>query len=113
MKHLSIICLIVLVAVTSACNKTQKTQYVGEWKVTNISPDGKKWDSTILPDEEMTLTIDKNKTVKLKMGDFEETANWHTDDKGDILMGEQTASLDDAGNLVAELNGMLVRFEKK
>ena len=47
------------------------------------------------------------------MGDFEETANWHTDDKGDILMGEQTASLDDAGNLVAELNGMLVRFEKK
>ena len=113
MKHLSIICLIVLVATTIACNKTQKTQYVGEWKVTNVSPDGKKWDSTILPDEEVTLTLEDDMTVKLKMGDFEETANWHIDDNGNVIMGEQSASLDDAGNLVAELNGMLVRLEKK
>ena len=81
--------------------------------MTNVSPDGKKWDSTILPDEEVTLTLEDDMTVKLKMGDFEETANWHIDDKGNVIMGEQSASLDDAGNLVAELNGMLVRLEKK
>lgn len=81
--------------------------------MTNVSPDGKKWDSTILPDEEVTLTLGDDMTVKLKMGDFEETANWHIDDKGNVIMGEQSASLDDAGNLVAELNGMLVRLEKK
>lgn len=81
--------------------------------MTNVSPDGKKWDSTILPDEEVTLTLEDDMTVKLKMGDFEESANWHIDDKGNVIMGEQSASLDDAGNLVAELNGMLVRLEKK
>lgn len=112
MKHLNIVCLIVLVTATVACTKTNKTQYVGVWKATNVSLDGKTWDKTVLPEEEMTLTIAKDNTMTMKMGDYEETANWSVNKKGEIVMAEQTATLDDAGNLVAEHNGMTVRFER-
>ena len=96
-----------------SCTNKQKTQYIGQWILSDISLDGKHWDKSLMPDEEMTITISPEGTALQCMGEKKEEVRWNIDDNGNIVMGEQMASIDDEGYLVADHNGTIVRLAKK
>ena len=113
MKHLRLIAslaIIALIATTSCSNK--QTQYVGTWTLSGISLDGENWDETIMPEEEMTITINNNGTLLMNMGEYSEEDQWTIDKDGNIVMGEQIAKIDDDGYLVADHNGTIVRMKR-
>ncbi len=115
MKKTKVFVLFAMVTVLTAlsCSNKQKAQYVGNWVLTDISLDGKHWDKTLMPDEEMTITINAEGTALQCIGEMSEETRWHIDDQGHIVMGEQLASIDDEGYLVADHNGTIVRLSKK
>lgn len=115
MKHslrLTILAALVCFAAVSCSNK-HKAQYVGEWYATDISMDGEHWDKSLLPEDEMSITINANGTLLQKMGNFEEEEHWRIDKDGSIVLGEQRATVDDNGYMVADHDGMIVRLKKK
>ena len=86
---------------------------MGEWRLVDVSVDGKHWDKSLLPDEDMTITINNDGTLLQRMGDFREEGSWHVDKEGAIVMEDQSAAIDDEGYLVAEQNGLISRLAKK
>ena len=115
MRHLptTFVCAALLSLLAISCSGKKQTQYVGEWVLAGISLDGKHWDEGLVPDDGMTITINANGTLVMCVGDFSEQARWYVDDKGDIVMSEQHASIDDEGYLVADHDGMIVRMTKR
>lgn len=115
MKHLrllAVLAIIALIAITSCTNK-QKTQYVGTWILSGISLDGENWDETVMPEDDMTITINNDGTLLMTMGEYNEEDQWVIDKEGNIIMGEQPATIDDNGYLVADHNGTIVRMKRK
>ena len=103
MKHLrlfAVLAIIALIAIISCTNK-QKTQYVGTW------------DETVMPEDDMTITINNDGTLLMTMGEYNEEDQWVIDKDGNIIMGEQPATIDDNGYLVADHNGTIVRMKRK
>lgn len=112
-KSLKLLILTCITLTIAACTDKQKSQYVGEWLMTDVADKGQTWDKSLLPNEEMTLTINADGSLFMKMGEYNEKAYWHLDTEGNIVMAEQVAEIDDEGHLIADHDGLLVRFSKK
>lgn len=110
---LMVICAALVCVFAASCSNKQKSQYVGDWTLSDISLDGKHWDKSLMPEDNMTIAINGDGTLNMSIGDVREDARWYIDDNGNIVMGEQIASIDDEGYLVADHNGTIVRMAKK
>ena len=108
-----VVCAALVCVGAVSCSNKQKAQYVGKWTLADISLDGKHWDNSLVPDYETILTINADGTLEYCSGDFREDSRWHIDEKGNIVMAEQIASIDEEGYLVADHNGTICRMKKK